>query len=593
MSPRKPTTPERALAEYRRKRDFAKTPEPGGASAPASARPHALQFVVQKHAASHLHFDFRLEMGGVMKSWAIPKGPSLDPAVRRLAVQVEDHPIAYNTFEGTIPAGEYGGGTVMLWDRGTYAPTAAPPSDSVAAEDAALRREYESGRLDFTLHGERLRGAWALVRTRGPGSAGKPQWLLIKRRDAYADPLADIAAQATTSVATGRSMAEIAGNKDVRAAPHREARRTAEQRSTRSRGGRGERRVNEDVLQSSGRSPRSPRLRVNPSGARSATIATGRAAALGAQLEAIEQAGGTGELRIARGRTLEVSSLDKVFFPHEGYTKGDVMRYYAAVQRVILPALAGRPLVLKRSPEGLEGETFFQQKPPEHLPAGVRIATVESESGAPQERVVGGDLVTLLYLVQYGCISMDPWLSRVGSLESADYAILDLDPGPDAPFARVVEVALQVRAALDALGLHGVPKTSGSRGVHIALPLPPRTTFETARRLAQVIAERVAASHPHVATVERALKQRAPDAVYVDFLQNAAGKSVASAYCVRAKPGATVSTPLEWNELDATLEPHAFTIETVPARIAERGDLWGPALRRRNSARALRAAVTA
>jgi bifunctional non-homologous end joining protein LigD len=199
------------LTEYRRKRDFSKTPEPAGggvaarkkAAAPAKKRGPKLQFVVQKHAASHLHFDFRLELDGVMKSWAVPKGPSYDPKVRRLAMEVEDHPIEYNTFEGTIPQGEYGGGTVMLWDRGTY-----------EAEDGggieSLRQGYARGDLKFVLHGKRLRGGWVLVRMQRPG---RPQWLLIKHRDEFAHSDRDVVEQETTSVTTGRSMEDIAAGR--------------------------------------------------------------------------------------------------------------------------------------------------------------------------------------------------------------------------------------------------------------------------------------------------------------------------------------------------------------------------------------------
>jgi len=191
------------LGEYNAKRDFTRTAEPAGKV--PKPRSKTLHFVIQKHAASHLHYDFRLELDGVMKSWAVPKGPSLDPSVRRLAMEVEDHPIAYNAFEGTIPQGEYGGGTVMLWDRGTY-----------EADDdggpASLRSGYEKGELRFVMHGKRIRGGFVLARLRRPG---RPQWLLIKRRDDYADPERDITAEETTSIATRRTMEQIASGRRV------------------------------------------------------------------------------------------------------------------------------------------------------------------------------------------------------------------------------------------------------------------------------------------------------------------------------------------------------------------------------------------
>ena len=209
MATKKRTGAKSKLTEYRRKRDFAKTREPaGGLGSAARAdgarkrRAPSLHFVIQKHDASHLHFDFRLELDGVMKSWAVPKGPSYDPSVRRLAMEVEDHPIEYNTFEGTIPQGEYGGGTVMLWDRGTYEAENGGGGD-------ALRDGYVRGDLKFVLHGERLHGGWVLVRMKRPG---RPQWLLIKHRDEYATTR-DVVEDETTSVATGRTMDDIAAGK--------------------------------------------------------------------------------------------------------------------------------------------------------------------------------------------------------------------------------------------------------------------------------------------------------------------------------------------------------------------------------------------
>ncbi|HUJ49521.1 MAG TPA: DNA polymerase ligase N-terminal domain-containing protein [Bryobacteraceae bacterium] len=185
------------LDEYRRKRDFEVTPEPDGDSRPHGPSKQDLLFVVHKHQASHLHYDFRLEWRGVLLSWAIPKGPSLDPSVKRLAAQVEDHPLEYGGFEGVIPEGEYGAGTVMLWDRGAWVP-------EVPDVDAALRK----GELKFTLNGQKLRGSWVLVRTR-LGRAAKPQWLLIKHRDQYASS-EDIESGKPRSVASKRLMADIA-----------------------------------------------------------------------------------------------------------------------------------------------------------------------------------------------------------------------------------------------------------------------------------------------------------------------------------------------------------------------------------------------
>jgi bifunctional non-homologous end joining protein LigD len=200
------------LTEYRKKRDFTKTAEPSGESAPVAPKQGRLRFVIQKHAASHLHFDLRLELDGVMKSWAVPKGPSNDPSVKRLAMQVEDHPIDYNTFEGTIPKGEYGGGTVMLWDRGTYSSDVATSPDE---EEDAIREGLRRGDLKITFHGNRLRGSFALIRmkfSRDGSSSAKPQWLLIKHRDEYAST-DDVVADNMTSVDTGRTMEEIAEGK--------------------------------------------------------------------------------------------------------------------------------------------------------------------------------------------------------------------------------------------------------------------------------------------------------------------------------------------------------------------------------------------
>jgi bifunctional non-homologous end joining protein LigD len=189
------------LKEYQAKRDFERTPEPEGEKKPS---PSGRLFVVQKHAARRLHYDFRLELDGVLKSWAVPKGPSLDPGERRLAVEVEDHPVDYGSFEGAIPEGEYGGGTVLLWDRGEWEPLGDP------------HKALKKGSLKFRLEGEKLRGGWTLVRMKEPGSGGKKNWLLIKETDQFADREADITAERGESVSSGRTIEEIAAEPGAR-----------------------------------------------------------------------------------------------------------------------------------------------------------------------------------------------------------------------------------------------------------------------------------------------------------------------------------------------------------------------------------------
>jgi bifunctional non-homologous end joining protein LigD len=315
------------------------------------------------------------------------------------------------------------------------------------------------------------------------------------------------------------------------------------------------------------------------------------------ELQEIEHSGGDGSVRVARGKTLELSNLDKIYFPEIGATKGELMRYYAAVAPLILKLTADRPLVLKRSPDGVGGEIFFQQKPPVRTPPAVRVEAIpapegDGKSAKSERRIVGGDLATLLYTVQLGCISVDPWFSRVGTIGYADYAILDLDPGPKAGFGGVVRAAQLVREELDRLSVHAALKTSGSRGLHIAIPLPRQTLYDESLALAERVAKRVAHANAKVTTVARSLADRPAAAVYLDYLQNARGKSVASAYCARAKAGATVSTPLLWSELGDALDPAAFTIRSVPGRVAEVGDVWRDAMKRANTRKMVKAAIS-
>lgn len=310
------------------------------------------------------------------------------------------------------------------------------------------------------------------------------------------------------------------------------------------------------------------------------------------QLTAIELGAGAGELDLGRGATLHVSSLGKVYFPDVGVTKGALMRYYTRIAPVLLPAIAGRALVLKRYPDGLGGQMFFQQDAGPHVPDVVQTKALPTEDKGNRQRIIGGDLATLLYTVQLGAIEVHPWLSRITDIDSADRCLIDLDPGDDVPFSAVVELASDVLRITEECGLPAAVKTSGSSGIHIVIALPPRTSYETSAALAMLIAKIVVAARPERATVERSLSARPEGTIYVDALQNARGKSAASAYSVRAKPGATVSAPLSPRELTGRLRMETFTVKTLPARVAKRGDLFGEALKERPvTARALARAM--
>ena len=298
------------------------------------------------------------------------------------------------------------------------------------------------------------------------------------------------------------------------------------------------------------------------------------------QLQALEDARRDGAIALLDGSRMSVTNLAKLFWPKLKLTKGDLLRYYATVAPFILPVVADRPLVMKRFPNGVDDPVAFyqQRKQKERPPAGVRIEVLPpdidpiDEPGT--ERFIGGSLITLLYMTQLAAISQDPWFSRVQSPMDADYVAIDLDPGDGAAFAQVRDVACWVRDELEALQVPGFPKTSGSRGLHIYIPLPADTSYESGQLFCQIVATVVASKHPKVATVERMVKRRPRGTVYVDFLQNILGKTLATAYSARASEFAGVSTPLAWEEIDSDLDPRDFTIVTAPSRFREVGDLW-------------------
>jgi bifunctional non-homologous end joining protein LigD len=229
---------------------------------------------------------------------------------------------------------------------------------------------------------------------------------------------------------------------------------------------------------------------------------------------------------------------------------------------------------MKRFPNGVEQGAFYQHRAPDVFPKGVRVQHIE---GADVPTMfVGGDLKTLLYMAQLAAISMDPWFSTMGALDEADQVAIDLDPQPGATFAQILDVARWVRDELQRLKVPAFPKTSGSEGLHIFIPLPPGTSYETGVIFCQIIATLVASKHPKVATIERMVKRRKDRTIYVDYLQNIPGKTLACAYSARASAFAGVSAPLTWDEIDENITPQDFTIKTIEARIRQVGDLWAP-----------------
>ena len=316
-----------------------------------------------------------------------------------------------------------------------------------------------------------------------------------------------------------------------------------------------------------------------PMGAKGATGAVSKATVtakdvepLLTQLTALEKARKNGRLMLPDGDAIEVTNLHKIFWPEGKKTKGDLLRHYARMAPYILPVIDNRPLVMKRLPNGVDGPSFYQHRAPEPVPPGVRVETLPDDD--VPSRLIGGSLKTLLYMAQLASISMDPWFSTMDDLDCADQVAIDLDPQPGATFSQILEVARWVEEELDRVKVPGFPKTSGSEGLHIFIPLPKGTPYTAGMLFCQIIATLVATKHPKVATVERTVRRRKEKTIYVDYLQNIQGKTLACAHSARASAFAGVSTPLTWKEVHDSPAPQDFTIDTMAARMRRAGDLW-------------------
>jgi bifunctional non-homologous end joining protein LigD len=831
------------LERYRNKRHFQQTPEPdAGESAMGSGH----SFVIHEHHARRLHFDLRLEMNGVLKSWAVPKGPSLDPHDKRLAVQTEDHPLDYLTFEGTIPKGNYGAGEVAVWDIGTYEIV-----DPLDPEEGLSK-----GKLSFKLKGNRLCGEFHLVRT----GQSKDSWLLMKRPDdcanagwkmetirnrsrgiaEVANVVVDGARKQTVKVEIGeiapfpgrikpmlatpvdapfddarwlfevkwdgyRSLCYVEGERirflsrnhldlgkkfpdlvaaraeigaqtavidgeilaltpegkpdfqllqniagfrpgprrpeqpvlifyafdllycngrDLRNEPLLDRKRLLSQLID----GQGRIRFSdhvegkgrllfeqvreqgmEGIIAKDGQSKyeqrRSKRwLKIKVAKTMDAVIGgdtAGRASrshfgALilglydGSALHHLGNVGGgfseeglqqlhermkalrtdespfgtapkteesaqwvrpelvcevrftemtadgklrhpiflrtrddkdprtctlTGQellpvekaaplLKVARsgatsvpaeeffaaeqlqanqqvvvdGSELALTNLEKVYWPDDGLTKGDFVRYSYRMADALLPHLKDRPLVLKRYPDGIKSEAFYQHNVEDAPPF---VETWTSPANAKGERVtyaLCNNRASLVYLANLGAVQVSPWHSRHSTSSYPDWVVLDLDPSPDAAYSSICRLALLIRDILKGLALQSYAKTSGSRGIHVYIPLEPVYAHEQATAFAEVIARIAQAQSPQDTTVERMIKNRPARSVYIDYLQNGLGKTLVGVYTARARAGATVSAPLSWEEVERCVRPTEFTIQTMIERISEVGDLFRPVL---------------
>lgn len=513
------------LSPYRARRDFTRTAEPSGTKLVRGG--DYPRFVIQKHDARQLHYDFRLEIGGVLKSWAVTRGPSLDPKDKRLAVEVEDHPLDYGDFEGTIPKGQYGGGTVMIWDRGFWLPEGDMPPEE------ALRR----GELKLALAGFKLEGGWVLVRMKRDRTGGeRANWLLIKHRDPYAQSGdKDAVLRLDRSVASSRTMAEIAAGKGRAPKPF--------------------------IL--SGKSRRKPdavwHSRSSPPPSHSLSASAAR----------------SGDPNAVLG--IKLSSPDRVLWPastdDERITKLDLAHYLAEVGTWMLAHIEGRPCSVVRAPDGIEGETFYQR----HVLAGTPDAVTQISLPGDKKSYIQIDSVAgLVAMAQMSALEFHPWNTAPGQLDVPGRLVFDLDPGPDVPFDAVVDTARDLRKRLQTLGLVPFCKTTGGKGLHVTVPLDATRAggigWDEAKTFAHTVCVAMAQDQPdrYLTKMTKTLRH---GRIFLDYLRNDRMSTAVAPLSPRARPGAPVAMPLTWGQVRRGLDPKRFTLRTVPG-LLKRSKAW-------------------
>jgi bifunctional non-homologous end joining protein LigD len=527
------------LEQYQRKRDFARTPEPAG-TPPQEDAVGSRRFVVQRHRARRLHYDLRFEIDGVLASWAVPKGPTLDPAVKRIAVHVEDHPIEYLEFEGIIPRGEYGGGDVIVWDLGTWEPHATDdPAASVAA-----------GELHADVTGHKLRGRLVLVR-RGRDRDDKDQWLLLHKNDEYAvkgwDP-----EDHPRSVLSGRT------NDEVKANPDRMWRGDLPPAQASVA-------IGDPTVANTVEVDR-PSL--------ADYVAAGPSPEELDALAALGPAGGTWEVF---GRRLRVTNLDKVLFPARAgeapVTKREFIRYAARIAPVVLPYLEGRALNMNRFPGGAQTRGFWHKQLPDHAPGWLpRWDNPNADPGDSVTYLVVDEPAALVWAANFGALEWHAWTARTDQPRTPTYALIDIDAGSATSWEDVLVLARLHRTALEHLGAAAQPKLTGHTGIQIWVPITRGPGYDETREWVKDLSRAVGAVVPDLVSWEWDVRARGGRA-RLDYTQNVRNKTLVAPYSPRPASGAPVSAPIDWDELDDPgLRPDAITIRSVWDRLAERGD---------------------
>ncbi|MBC8056208.1 MAG: DNA ligase D [Rhizobiales bacterium] len=622
-----------ALADYHRMRDFAQTPEPRDA---ASTSTGGLSFVIQKHAARNLHYDFRLELDGTLKSWAVPKGPSLDPSVKRMALQVEDHPMSYADFEGTIPPKHYGAGTVIVWDRGGWSPVG----------DA--RSGLRDGHLKFDLAGEKLCGRWALVRMKPRRGERQPTWLLMKERDdaaRAADEFDVLTAEPGSVLAAKKPSRKAAARAEKCTEPAALPQMLAPQIKLKTlqrqefviggytdpkgrRSGIGalllgahdatgalryagnvdtgfDERMLADLKQrltklDTARSPftdppakvgaRSdstphwvePKLIAEVSFAQWTTRGRIRHAVFhglrddkpAAQIAREKpQPIAAAKAPRATGASPRVTHAERVIDAASGVTKGELFEHYARVADLMLPHLKVRPVALVRAPSGVAGAQFFQKHADENALPGITLLDPALDPGHEALLVVAA-AKGLLSAAQMNVIELHTWNMTTRTLPKPDRMVFDLDPGEGVAWPAVREAAGLLHAFLGELGLASLLKTSGGKGLHVVVPLAPRHTWQAVRQFSQAIVVHMARVVPQRFVAKSGPRNRVGK-IYIDYLRNGWGATTASAWSARARAGLGVSVPVDWSELPQVGGGAHWTVRNIDARLAVGNAPWG------------------